>query len=1737
VNVFNPIRKAQHPPSPLMAPRTLPVLCLLFIFLALPQSFGQEGVDRDDSRNALAQVEGLGFGKVDPRSGSLQFSIPIGHAYPQRGGGSFGLSLQYSSHINRYTNNPSTREEHGPGGPTTPPLTDHRLVRFQWKAGLAHVGLGTVLNTGFGALYLNVGGSAQDNLKKATFVLPDGREIYFYDRFQEGQTRAANTWFSRGGEYARLKYDSAADQFLVELSGGTTHLFDKFGNTYRATEIRDRYNPNNKLTLAYGTTMVAGETITRWTITDSESRQFFIDFGTTFQPYGDAEAEDNPDIHPIFLQAPVYEVVTAVTAPEFGGTTATYTFTPEIFSNFQPYNDPVNLAPIFFSEYHAALLKTLSLPTGETYEFAYYQDPADPHPGALESLTNPNGGIAKWTFTAVHDPDNVGSFGKSDPHMSVTRQQILDRDGTTLLRQTDYLYKLIDENGIYDGDGDRGSQRTDRVTVVRNYITDTAFNDTLYFFNMRNYSSDVDKERHEVAMSGSGIHVRITGESRFLQMPGTLHLIREFYREDFSQTYTGEDAFLATRAFEGSYQSGTPLVSTYVRYQADPALEEAGDVRNGHDQLVNARTYLQITHYHDADTTAFTYKTDWTGFGAFRTQITNIDFVEDQRQMLSHEFRTVTNHFLPGPETTNHPGSLTWLLNLPKYREITHSGSTDKVRQDFDYDRAKGFLRRTRQYVAFDGNLTDSDRLTVYIPDADGRVSEVRYYGGELKKVPTDSSIDLGDIDLSGINPERRTGMTYQFGSEKQNRVLYPGTGNIYLTLSARTIDANTGLTVSETSPDGVTTTFDYDALGRTISVTPASGATTITAYQPMTDTAPTKVITTQQSGGTLGESQQFLDGWGRVVQQRTKMPGSNAWAVQLRNYDQQPDGYLNRETTTYLNGSGDATWIDYTYDALGRKSSITLPDNTTTNYDFFGAQEVVQSLEFDVNLCAPERLITQQYDALGRLVSVTQADETLGADATTDYDYDINGNLTFVSQSTETPNPVTQTRTWNYDALGQLLVETHPEIDGTVFYGSFDSAGNVLEKQTLGTNTTRTLEFFYQDPMRRLTRIHDAETNRPIQANYYARTNRGTSKSAGKIYQIQRHNYSPAGEKLNAGDGEADREMVVTRTYFYDEANGRVSAMRTRSSVGLHTPAMSFEQTYTYTPTGQIEDLQYPEMPNAVAINQPLTLTYDYFPANAGLLLRVTNANGANPVTGMTYHANGIPASWTFANGVQKLVDLADDNMPRPSKIRTTGITNPGNGNPQNLDTGLFSYDCAGNITAIGNDTYSYDAVNRLTSASIEDLGGQNRAFTYTYDRFGNMIGMNANSIGVHTASNRLNQTGYAYDDYGNVTDTPVAQYQYDNLNMTGEASFDGITYHYIYETDAQGQQLRLMTVRGNGNATWTLRGMNGKLLRTFEKKGQGHVRAKYDHIYARGLVGRLEYTQAGATKRHYLVTDHLGSVRMRTDGSGDLIRAYKYDAFGSDLPGSSDDDDDVLRFTEHEKDADHQTYMLARYYNPQVARFNSIDNILGTPENPQSWNRYTYVNNNPIRFIDPDGNQEQSPNNSGTLLDSLKKRVSGLTGSAAAGFAGHVATLSGEGDILNATATFLEKTGAKVLTNGKFQFVASTKNLQQFKILANAKNISRFKIIGGKVVRFAGVAGLLIEGGIIANDAINTYKAHLDSEISKILNDSEGRQLAENLEALRTSIELRFQEAEKSCNCQIPRNLEELSKIPPPE
>jgi len=144
---------------------------------------------------------------------------------------------------------------------------------------------------------------------------------------------------------------------------------------------------------------------------------------------------------------------------------------------------------------------------------------------------------------------------------------------------------------------------------------------------------------------------------------------------------------------------------------------------------------------------------------------------------------------------------------------------------------------------------------------------------------------------------------------------------------------------------------------------------------------------------------------------------------------------------------------------------------------------------------------------------------------------------------------------------------------------------------------------------------------------------------------------------------------------------------------------------------------------------------------------------------------------------------------------------------------------------------------------------------------------------------------------------------------------------------------------------------------------------------IFVYDAFGRLaaEYSDLAPTEPSgacFLTADHLGSTRVITDAAGAVRKRYDYLPFGeeigssvggrSSVTGYSAVDATRQRFSGKERDAESGLdYFGARYFSGAQGRFTTPDPLLnsGRPWLPQSWNRYAYTLNNPLRYIDPTG------------------------------------------------------------------------------------------------------------------------------------------------------------------------------------
>ena len=180
-------------------------------------------------------------------------------------------------------------------------------------------------------------------------------------------------------------------------------------------------------------------------------------------------------------------------------------------------------------------------------------------------------------------------------------------------------------------------------------------------------------------------------------------------------------------------------------------------------------------------------------------------------------------------------------------------------------------------------------------------------------------------------------------------------------------------------------------------------------------------------------------------------------------------------------------------------------------------------------------------------------------------------------------------------------------------------------------------------------------------------------------------------------------------------------------------------------------------------------------------------------------------------------------------------------------------------------------------------------------------------------------------------------------------------------------GNATTLSFLYGPDRSRWKTELKKGtKLLRTtlfgedYEQVEADGVTTRY--LYAgHGVVYVSRKSSSGSTGNYYyMVTDHLGSVHGLLDADGNRVLSWKYDAWGQQETEKTSDAVTFYRgYGGHEMLPEFGLInMNGRLYDPALGRFLSPDNYVQLPDFSQSFNRYSYCLNNPLKYTDPSGN-----------------------------------------------------------------------------------------------------------------------------------------------------------------------------------
>jgi len=273
----------------------------------------------------------------------------------------------------------------------------------------------------------------------------------------------------------------------------------------------------------------------------------------------------------------------------------------------------------------------------------------------------------------------------------------------------------------------------------------------------------------------------------------------------------------------------------------------------------------------------------------------------------------------------------------------------------------------------------------------------------------------------------------------------------------------------------------------------------------------------------------------------------------------------------------------------------------------------------------------------------------------------------------------------------------------------------------------------------------------------------------------------------------------------------------------------------------------------------------------------------------------------------------------------------------------------------------YQYDALYRLTDETINDPGLGNITNHYEYDPVGNRTYSIEN--GVHTAysydnNDRLLSAGgesYTYDENGSQITTSIDQRITTN-------SYDARNKLIMVTTTDNGSQTSQVSYQYDIDGLRSQKSDNNTLTNYVVDKNQAYAQVIHETdeqnqtqvIYTHGDDLISQDRAANISYYHY---NGLGSTRSLTDSSGNITDTYLYNAYGTILDQTGTTENSYLYTGEQYDAALGNYYLRARYYDPSVGRFTSMDSFLGYENDPVSLHKYAYANLDPVNNIDPSG------------------------------------------------------------------------------------------------------------------------------------------------------------------------------------
>lgn len=825
-------------------------------------------------------------------------------------------------------------------------------------------------------------------------------------------------------------------------------------------------------------------------------------------------------------------------------------------------------------------------------------------------------------------------------------------------------------------------------------------------------------------------------------------------------------------------------------------------------------------------------------------------------------------------------------------------------------------------------NRYDSNGNPTRLTDALGNATELAYDGrGNMARMVDAAG---GTISYLYDSKGNQTRLTAADGSVTD--YTYDVSGNVLTESTTRTVDGR---------QETLVTSYRYDANGNRIEVTDPLGNVARTEYN------------------AIGKVSAQIDPLGRRTEYAYDARGNLVLTTHPDGTTETAGFDANGNKVSETDRAGRTTYHEY--DAANRLVRTVYPDGTTTTQRYDGSGRLVESVDQAGNATR------YGYDAAGHLI--TEHDPVGNV---TRYGYDSAGNRTSVTDANG------HTTTFEYDAAGRLIRTVYP--DGTASSAAYDAIGRKIAETDANGHTTA----FEYDSAGRLTAVidalgqrteygYDSHGNRVTQTDAEGRITRWSYDGSGRVLsrtlpggEAETFSYDAVGNRLSHTDfngrttayayDELNREVL--RTYGDGSsvstaytASGLVATVSDAAGVTHHEYDLMDRLVRLTDPAKQVITYGYDARGNRVTLSSGShSISFSYNPLNQ--LESVTDANGTvryqyDPVGNLTLirYPNGLATTQQY-DRLNRLVEQTTRNAAN-TVVERFRYTLGDNGERLRLE------ELGGRVSR-----WSYDALYRLTEERVEDPQGGVRISRWTFDKVGNRLSEEVDGVVTtyqYDANDRLlresggRQVSYQYDANGNTIAEQTAKgssvYSYDDANRLIAAATPTASLSFSY--DASG--IRRSRTE-NGVTTRYLVDPNRAYAQVLSESIDGVEQVRYTH-------GHHLLSQRRGGELRYFHQDGLGSTRALSDAAGTLTDHYAYHAYG-ELDRQTGSTANAYLFTGEQYDAGLGHYYLrARYYNPAIGRFPTMDTYAGRVGEPITLHKYIYANANPVSNVDPGG------------------------------------------------------------------------------------------------------------------------------------------------------------------------------------